>query len=67
MKSNVGSIDRWARVVLGLAIVGAGFDFKSWLGLIGLLPLGTALVGWCPAYLPFGISTRAQRSEGSSI
>ena len=66
MKSNVGSVDRWVRVVLGLAIVAAGFYFKSWFGFIGLVPLVTALVGWCPAYLPFGISTRAQRSEGSS-
>jgi hypothetical protein len=66
MKSNVGSIDRWARVVLGLAIVAAGFYFKSWFGLVGLIPLGTALVGWCPAYVPLGISTCARRSEGST-
>ena len=66
MKGNVGSIDRWARVALGLAIVAAGFYFKSWFGLIGFLPLGTALVGWCPAYVPFGLSTRVKRSEGSS-
>ena len=67
MKRNMGSIDRWARVVLGLAIGGAGLYFKSWFGLIGLVPLGTALVGWCPAYLPFGISTRKTRTERSSI
>jgi hypothetical protein len=67
MKGNVGSVDRWARVVLGLVIGAAGLYFKSWFGLIGLVPLGTALVGWCPAYVPFGNSTCTQRSEGSSI
>jgi hypothetical protein len=66
MKSNVGAVDRWARIILGLAIVAAGYYFKSWFGLIGLVPLGTALVGWCPAYLPFGISTRRTRTERSS-
>jgi hypothetical protein len=66
MKANIGSIDRWSRVVLGLVIMAAGLYFKSWFGLIGLLPLVTALVGWCPAYVPFGISTCTQRSEGSS-
>ena len=66
MKLNIGSIDRGARVVLGLAIGAAGLYFKSWFGLIGLVPLGTALVGWCPLYVLFGISTCRLRSEGSS-
>jgi len=57
MKTNVGSLDRTARIIIGLAILGAGFFFQNWFGLIGLIPLGTALSGWCPAYLPFGIST----------
>ena len=64
MKLNMGSIGRSARVVVGLAIIAAGFYFKSWLGLIGLIPLGTALVGWCPMYVPFGISTCRTRPEG---
>ena len=66
MKLNMGSIDRSARVVVGLAIIAAGLYFKSWLGLIGLVPLGTALLGWCPMYVPFGISTCRTRPEGSS-
>ena len=66
MKTNMGTIDRWVRVVLGLAIGAAGLYFESWLGLIGLVPLGTALVGWCPAYVPFGISTCAAKTEGSA-
>jgi len=66
MKLNVGNIDRWVRIVLGLAIGAAGLYFKSWFGLVGLIPLATALVGWCPLYAPFGISTCRLRSEGSS-
>ncbi len=57
MKRNMGSADRVVRVVLGLAIIAAGAYFRSWLGLIGIVPLATAAIGWCPAYLPFGIST----------
>lgn len=58
MKKNIGISDRWIRVVLGLAIGAAGVYFKSWWGLIGLVPLATALIRTCPLYLPFGISTR---------
>jgi len=57
MKSNMGSVDRIIRAVLGLAIIGAGVAMKSWWGVIGAVPLLTAAVGVCPAYLPFGITT----------
>jgi hypothetical protein len=57
MKHNIGSVDRVIRVVIGLAIIVAGVLAKSWWGLLGILPLLTAVVRWCPAYLPFGIST----------
>ena len=66
MKLNVGSIDHWVRIVLGLTIGAAGFYFKSWFGLIGLVPLVTAFVGWCPLYVVLGISTCKLQSEGSS-
>ena len=65
MKVNVGTVDRVARIVLGLSIGAAGLYFQSWLGLIGLVPLATALIGWCPAYLPFGNSTCKVRAERS--
>ena len=58
MKKNMGNTDRWIRMVLGLAIGAAGIYFKSWWGLVGLVPLFTALIGTCLLYLPFGISTR---------
>lgn len=57
MKTNVGSVDRALRIVLGLAIMAAGYYYKNWWGLVGLVPLLTGIVRFCPAYLPFGIST----------
>jgi hypothetical protein len=57
MKTNVGSADRALRVMAGLIVIFIGIDLKSWWGIVGLLPLATAVIGWCPAYLPFGIST----------
>ena len=65
MNCNMGTADRWARVVLGLSIGFAGLYFERLWGLFGLVPLATALVGWCPAYVPFGFSTRARRSGRS--
>jgi hypothetical protein len=57
MKQNVGGIDKKIRIILGAAILVAGIYFQSWWGLIGLVPLGTGLMNFCPAYLPFGISS----------
>ncbi len=57
MKTNVGSLDRVARVIAGLAALGAGYYFQSWWGLIGLMPILTASIGYCPAYPLFGINT----------
>lgn len=57
MKPNVGGIDRIVRILAGLAILGAGLYFKSWLGLIGILPILTGTFRFCPAYLPFGFSS----------
>ncbi|MFA7228093.1 MAG: DUF2892 domain-containing protein [Melioribacteraceae bacterium] len=57
MKKNVGSFDRIARFILGLVIIALGFLYQSWWGIIGIVPLFTSAIGWCPAYLPFGIST----------
>jgi hypothetical protein len=61
MTRNIGGADRVVRVIAGAAIIAAGVYFKSWWGVIGVVPLLTAAIGWCPAYLPFGISTCAVR------
>ena len=54
---NVGSADRVIRLILGLVIIGIGYYYQSWCGAIGIVPIFTALIGWCPSYLPFGINT----------
>ncbi|MBK9160429.1 MAG: DUF2892 domain-containing protein [Nitrosomonadales bacterium] len=58
MKLNVGGIDRIARIVAGLALVGmavAGM-YTPWTW-IGVVPLLTGIFGFCPAYTLFGMST----------
>lgn len=57
MNCNVGKTDRAIRIIVGLAVIAAGIYFKSWWGAIGAIPIVTALIGWCPAYLPLGVST----------
>lgn len=57
MKANVGGFDRILRALAGLALLGAGLYFKNWWGLVGLVPLFTAVFRFCPAYLPFGLNT----------
>lgn len=58
MKANVGSIDRVLRVIIGLGLISLVFvgPQTPW-GWIGIVPLVTALVGFCPAYALFGAST----------
>jgi hypothetical protein len=64
MTPNEGIVDRALRVIVGLALIGValgvfGADYTSVWGWIGLVPLVTGLVGWCPLYSLFGIRTRA--------
>jgi hypothetical protein len=55
---NVGGVDRVVRIVVGLGILSLAFiGPKSVWGYIGLVPLATGLIGWCPAYMPFSIKT----------
>lgn len=58
MKANVGSVDRIFRFVVGLGLIGATlFGAIGQWGWIGVVPLLTGVLGRCPAYLPFGMST----------
>ena len=60
MKKNVGTIDRWIRIVLGVALLSLLFILDcgiKWIGLIGLIPLLTGIFSFCPIYALFGIST----------
>lgn len=59
-KTNEGTIDRALRVIVGAALILGYFlnpGTYAWLYLIGIIPLVTGLVGWCPLYRVFGIST----------
>ena len=57
---NVGGIDRALRIVAGLVLIALAISgvFAPW-GWIGIVPLFTGLVRWCPVYMPFGIRTCA--------
>jgi hypothetical protein len=60
MTTNVGSIDRVLRVIVGLALLAFAFMSASpyaWLGYIGVVPLLTAAIGSCPLYSLLGLST----------
>jgi len=57
MKCNIGRTDKIIRLLVGLGIVAAGLVTGSWWGLIGLIPLATAIFGRCGLYYPLGIST----------
>jgi hypothetical protein len=60
MTANVGSADKIIRIVLGLVILVVGYLNQSWWGLVGLVPIITAFVGFCPAYGLVGISTKTK-------
>jgi len=53
----MGTTDRVIRGIVGIAVILTGYYFQSWWGAIGIIPLGTAIIGVCPSYIPFGIST----------
>lgn len=57
MKKNVGSIDRVIRALAGIGLIAWGVTTQNWWGAIGVIPLFTAAIGWCPAYLPFGLNS----------
>ncbi len=57
MSLNESNADRIIRILLALVIFAVGLATQSWLGLIGFVPLLTGLMGWCPLYSIFGLST----------
>ena len=63
MKANIGSIDRILRIIVGLGLIGwaaIGGPVWAW---IGILPLATAAIGWCPPYAILGINTCGAKSQ----
>jgi len=57
MTCNIGKYERIIRGIVGVAVIVWGVMEQNWLGAIGLVPLGTALIGWCPPYALLGINT----------
>ena len=60
MNINVGSTDRLIRIIAGVVILSGLFWMEGnarWFGLIGIIPLATGLIRWCPAYSLLGTNT----------
>jgi hypothetical protein len=64
MQCNVGKKDQTIRVLLGAVIIAVGVAFGNWwLAAVGLVPIITGVVRFCPAYLPLGLSTVEKTPE----
>lgn len=60
MQKNVGSADKIVRIILGFGLLSLLFLQEApmkYLGLIGIVPLLTSLMGWCPLYTLLGMNT----------
>ncbi|MDH5682629.1 MAG: DUF2892 domain-containing protein [Spirochaetota bacterium] len=68
MKSNVHTVERIIRVLLGIAIIAVfflkaeGWGISKWFGLVGIIPILTGSLGNCPLYSIFGFSTCKAKS-----
>ncbi len=63
MTCNMGKADRGIRAVIGIVIAALGIYFKSWWGLLAVLPLVTAALCWCALYVPLKVSTAKKEAE----
>ncbi len=57
MDKNMGQVDRIIRAVIGVVVMVFGVMYHSWLGAIGLIPLITAGIGFCPLYKIIGFKS----------
>jgi hypothetical protein len=64
MQANVGSVDKTIRIVVGITMIAAGVIYQNVWGAVGLVPLATALMGWCPPYSLLGINTCSMKRNG---
>lgn len=64
MKRNVGNFDRTIRIAIGLGLLSWLLLVPGparWWGLVGLIPLATGVLAWCPAYVVLGLGKRGGR------
>lgn len=69
MTKNVGGTDRVIRIVGGVLLLSLLFILEaplSYAGLIGIVPIGTALINFCPLYTVLGINTCARKPDNPS-
>ncbi|MFP5344680.1 MAG: DUF2892 domain-containing protein [Gammaproteobacteria bacterium] len=68
MKPNVGNTERIIRVIIGVVLLSLLFVLEGnmrYLGLIGIIPIVTAAVSWCPVWALLGINTCPATRAGS--
>lgn len=68
MKSNVGGVDKILRIVVGLGLLSLVLILEGparWWGLVGLVPLLTGVVNFCPLYALIGVSTCAVKDKSA--
>ncbi len=61
MTKNVGNLDKWIRIILGVALLVLLFVIQSgwrWIGLLGVVLIVTAFINFCPIYRIFGWSSK---------
>lgn len=64
MTNNVGGTERIIRIVVGLVLIGlAATGTVGWWGWLGVVPLATGALGWCPPYAMFGINTCSMKKQ----
>jgi hypothetical protein len=57
VEGNLGRIDKAFRAIMGIAIILVGTHYRSWVIVIGIFLLVTAIIGYCPMYSILNIST----------
>ena len=69
MKTNIHKVERIVRVLSGIALTAMAFvgPANNWF-LLGLIPVATGLIGWCPPYAMLGINTcNIGKQKGTSL
>ena len=67
MNENVGSIDKLVRAIIGIVLIVTGVYYGIWWPVVlGVVPIATALMSWCPAYTWLGINTCSKNGRDAT-